>query len=319
MSFLSSVSTSEKLVIPSETADLGYSQFNLFLIGCGGTGSFVVQHLARLMASGDLAAERIAGLTLVDFDIVEPKNVARQLFTPADLGRPKAEVLARRYASAYGIRIGYLVAPFEEDMLGESHPRRQPAHAYPSRLERWIVHAVRKEILTGVQKLSGARQAVYWFDAGNGESTGQVAWGNTSKLDLVRKGIGQPIVEYLPYPPLVFPEIVDPTKDKNEIPESCAEAVQVGRQGLNINSIMGVFVAEMIRQFLEGKLSIHYCSYGLERLYLWKLNPLPTNGWKPAPLKQKKPPIEKIRWLFYLTTYLENNLSGILVSQVNKE
>jgi PRTRC genetic system ThiF family protein len=267
MSFLSSVSTLEKLVIPSETADLGYSQFNLFLIGCGGTGSFVVQHLARLMASGDLAAERIAGLTLVDFDIVEPKNVARQLFTPADVGRPKAEVLARRYASAYGIRIGYLVAPFEEDMLGENIPGG--SLRTPTLLVGAVDQAgVRKEILKGVQKLSGARQAVYWFDAGNGEITGQVAWGNTGKLDLVKKGIGQPIVEYLPYPALVFPEIADPARDTGQglsipLPESCAEAIQDGRQGPNINAMMGLLTIEMVRQFLTGKLSAHYVAVDL--------------------------------------------------------
>ncbi len=53
---------------PSETANWDTQSFNIFLIGCGGTGSFVTQHLARLMASGDLAAERMAGLALVDFD-----------------------------------------------------------------------------------------------------------------------------------------------------------------------------------------------------------------------------------------------------------
>ena len=58
MSFLSSVSTLEKLVIPSETADLGYSEFNIFLIGCGGTGSFVTQHLARLEDANLVAVVR---------------------------------------------------------------------------------------------------------------------------------------------------------------------------------------------------------------------------------------------------------------------
>ncbi len=267
MSFLSSVSTLEKLVIPSETADLGYSQFNLFLIGCGGTGSFVVQHLARLMASGDLAAERIAGLTLVDFDIVEPKNVARQLFTPADVCRPKAEVLARRYASAYGLKIGYITEPFTRKMLGETIPAGNLRN--PTLLIGAVDKAeTRLEIYTAMKKHSGYRQAVYWFDAGNGESTGQVAWGNTIKLDLVKKGIGQPIVEYLPYPALVFPEVADPARDTGErssiLPlESCAEAVQGGRQGPNINAMMGLLTVEMIRQFLTGKLSVHYVAVDL--------------------------------------------------------
>jgi PRTRC genetic system ThiF family protein len=267
MSFLSSVSTSEKLVIPSETADLGYSQFNLFLIGCGGTGSFVVQHLARLMASADLAAERIAGLTLIDYDIVEAKNVARQLFTPADLGRPKAEVLARRYASAYGLKIGYICEPFARNMLGEAIPAGNLRN--PTLLIGAVDKAAaRLEILNAVKKHAGYRQAVYWFDAGNGERTGQVAWGNTARLDTVRKGIGQPIVEYLPYPPLVFPETIDPSKDSDEVPATCADALQAGRQGLNINSVIGVLMAELVYQFLEGKLSIHYIAIDLNSFTL---------------------------------------------------
>jgi PRTRC genetic system ThiF family protein len=253
----------EKLVVPSETADLGFSRFNLYLIGCGGTGSFAAQHLARLMASGSLPASRIGDLTLVDFDRVEAQNVGRQLFIPTDIGKPKAEVLARRYSTAFGLKIGAITVPFIRRMLGEIIP------AGSFREPTLLIGAVDKaaarlEILTSAKKYSGYRQAVYWFDAGNSHSTGQVVWGNTAEEKLVRKGIGQPIVEYLPYPPLVFPETIDPSKDEDDIVESCAEAVQNERQGLNINALMGLLLAEMLRRFLEGVLTAHYIAVDLE-------------------------------------------------------
>ncbi len=260
-------SISEKLVIPSDSADLGYSQFNLFLIGCGGTGSFTAQHLARLLVSGGLAAERIAGLTLIDFDRVEPKNVGRQLFTPADVGEYKAKVLAKRYGAAYGLKIGYIPERFTQKMLGDAIPAGNLRN--PTLLIGAVDQAAaRLEIFTAVKKHCGYRQAVYWFDAGNGDSRGQVVWGNTANPELVRQGRGKPILEYLPYPPLVFPEIIDPSKDTIAAPLSCADAGLAGLQGPNINAVMGALVVEMLRQFLEGRLTTHYIALDLDSFAL---------------------------------------------------
>lgn len=57
---------------------------HVVLMGCGGIGSPALQYLA---------AAGIGRLTLVDSDIVEESNLQRQtIFTPADIGRAKAEV-----------------------------------------------------------------------------------------------------------------------------------------------------------------------------------------------------------------------------------
>jgi hypothetical protein len=55
------------------------------VVGCSGTGSVVVELLARLM---------VGRLILIDHDLVEAKNLNRILgATAADVGRPKVEVL----------------------------------------------------------------------------------------------------------------------------------------------------------------------------------------------------------------------------------
>ena len=60
---------------------------HVVLIGCGGIGSPALQYLA---------AAGIGRLTLVDSDVVEASNLQRQtIFTPADIGRPKAELAAQ--------------------------------------------------------------------------------------------------------------------------------------------------------------------------------------------------------------------------------
>ncbi len=59
---------------------------HVVLIGCGGIGSPALQYLA---------AAGIGRLTLIDSDVVDLSNLQRQtIFTPADIGRPKAEVAA---------------------------------------------------------------------------------------------------------------------------------------------------------------------------------------------------------------------------------
>lgn len=55
------------------------------LIGCGGLGSNAA---AMLVRSG------VGHLTLVDFDVVEPTNLNRQLFFVDQIGAPKVEALA---------------------------------------------------------------------------------------------------------------------------------------------------------------------------------------------------------------------------------
>jgi len=57
---------------------------HIVMIGCGGIGSPALQYLA---------AAGIGRLTLVDSDVVEESNLQRQtIFSPADIGRPKAEL-----------------------------------------------------------------------------------------------------------------------------------------------------------------------------------------------------------------------------------
>lgn len=62
------------------------AQAHVVLVGCGGIGSPALQYLA---------AAGIGRLTLVDDDVVDVTNLQRQtIYTPSDLGKPKAETAA---------------------------------------------------------------------------------------------------------------------------------------------------------------------------------------------------------------------------------
>ncbi|APC94742.1 tRNA threonylcarbamoyladenosine dehydratase [Francisella tularensis subsp. novicida] len=61
---------------------------NIFIAGCGGVGSFVIEALARA---------GIGKLTIVDMDVVDPSNINRQLVAlHSTIGVPKVEVMQQR-------------------------------------------------------------------------------------------------------------------------------------------------------------------------------------------------------------------------------
>lgn len=57
----------------------------LHIIGCGAIGSTVAENLARF---------GLTKISLYDFDVVEPHNIANQMFTQEDIGKPKVIAVA---------------------------------------------------------------------------------------------------------------------------------------------------------------------------------------------------------------------------------
>lgn len=74
------------------------------MLGAGGTGGYVAPYVFRLLHMLD----RPARFVVCDGDIVEPKNLDRQNFVPADLGENKARVLAERYSTVLGMETEYV-------------------------------------------------------------------------------------------------------------------------------------------------------------------------------------------------------------------
>ena len=56
----------------------------IHIVGCGSVGSTVAEMLAR---------NGLTKFVLWDFDVVEPKNLANQMFRQADVGRLKVEAV----------------------------------------------------------------------------------------------------------------------------------------------------------------------------------------------------------------------------------
>lgn len=58
---------------------------NIHIIGCGAIGSTVAESLVRL---------GLTNIVLYDYDFVEPKNIANQMFRSIDIGKMKTEALS---------------------------------------------------------------------------------------------------------------------------------------------------------------------------------------------------------------------------------
>jgi len=73
------------------------------VVGCGGTGSYVVTQLAKMA----LALEELNGIqihvTVIDDDIVEKHNTCRQLFSKSDIGLYKSNVIVSRVNRFFGL------------------------------------------------------------------------------------------------------------------------------------------------------------------------------------------------------------------------
>lgn len=265
-----------RIISPSQTARLANSKWQIFQIGSGGTGSHLVSHIARLLTSSPVIAERIGSYTIVDGDRVEAGNVGRQLFVAPDIGAYKAEVLATRYSKAYGVSLGYVCEYLDPGFVDTLVPRGSLLS--PSLIIGAVdTAAARKLIYREIRKVQGERNTIWWMDAGNGRETGQVVLGNTDQADLLRAGLGEAFIEYLPYPAVLFPDLIDEELDAQAAELSCAEAVAQDEQGPNINAQMGLLMAEMLRGFLLGELRWAVATVTYKNMHIegWEI----TDSW----------------------------------------
>ena len=88
-----------------DSTKLEFIPRSIYVVGCGGTGSAIVPSLLRLRAESIAIGGKGFGITLVDGDFVEEKNLLRQNFCRDDLHKNKAKALAERYGDAFGKEI----------------------------------------------------------------------------------------------------------------------------------------------------------------------------------------------------------------------
>lgn len=211
------------------------------MLGAGGTGGHIAPHLYRLL----YALDRPVRFIICDGDVVEQKNLVRQNFIPADLGENKAQVLAERYSSVFGMETEYVPTFIEteerlKELLTPECWRTTPYYdseviceeviligAVDNNKSRQLCHRVFQQ----------AKELIY-IDSGNGEYTGQVVC-----------GVRRAFKTY--YPPIgtAYPDVLEET-DKFPTELSCAEASVSAPQSMAANITAATMVVDMIYNIL---------------------------------------------------------------------
>lgn len=202
---------------------------SITLIGAGGTGSVLMQHLARINKSMIALGSKGIILTCVDDDVVTHANLGRQLFTLADLGRHKSTVMVERINRFYGTNWKSIPKRFSPDVA-----------AMPELPGNIIITCVdnvatRKEVynyITNCSLLDHHERYcnLYWIDTGNGKDFGQVV---LSSENLNTKNVLD-----------LFPDMEE--NEKLDDTPSCSLAEALDKQDLFINSFIALSAAQMV-------------------------------------------------------------------------
>ena len=212
---------------------------SIALVGCGGTGAQVARIVGRIMYDMRRARLHTPKLILIDPDVVEEKNVGRQLFTPADasLGLPKAEVVGKRLNAALGLDIAWIAEPVSADQ----------------HLDRWGSQLVISCVDNHLARRELHRTRGILIGAGNHRDGGQVIIGNSTDVDLIKRQIDgrQGKYAYLPTEGVLFPSLLEPEIQSLQPEASCAELVLRGEQDVLINDWMACVVGQYVYALLR--------------------------------------------------------------------
>jgi PRTRC genetic system ThiF family protein len=220
----------------------------VLLAGCGGTGSHIAQALARIAAH--LRASRTElRILFCDGDIVEEKNVGRQLFTPADIGHNKAQVLAARFNHLFGLAIEALPEMATVDRLaaiGGIKKRYGGKNDSLGLLIGAVDNAVARKTLHGALRAQSCWNL--WLDCGNHEHAGQVVVGSHTEPAALKDAIKVGICTKLPAPSLIYPDLLAATERRRR--EDCAAAMEDNLQGLMVNMQIAAIAAAYLDALL---------------------------------------------------------------------
>jgi PRTRC genetic system ThiF family protein len=224
----------------------------LILVGCGGTGSWLAPAVVRLARAWQEHDHRRVSVDFVDPDHIEAKNIWRQNFCGAEVGQNKAEALALRYSTAWGFPITAWPCPYASEFLYADN-----------RAEVTILlgcvdnGSARRSLATSVGHL-GYRNVptVWWIDAANSRSSGQVLVGSGNEPRSLAHAFG--LGDYcsaLPSPSMQHPELLDTQPDAVQAePGDCADLAIQHSQSLTINQIMAAHTADILNRLVSGHL-----------------------------------------------------------------
>ena len=235
-----------------------HKQVELYLVGCGGTGSWLAPSLCRIARTLNEKG-KVTNLIFIDPDVVEQKNVLRQNFCDAEIGLNKAQTLALRYSLSWGVSIEALPALFNPEIVARDYYQRE--HKLKI-IIGCVDNAIARQSIA--QSLSqyqtwhtrDVATELWWLDCGNHSNSGQVLIGSHLSTEMDVYKFHELGCIKLPAPCLQHTELLKPKSEElsnNAI--SCAELALLNAQSLTINQRMAAEAASYLVQMITGKLN----------------------------------------------------------------
>lgn len=251
------------IVMPRE-----YSSLRFIVVGAGGTGSFLIPAVARLIFELKQQQDKPVSMLIVDPDVVESGNIPRSNFCAAEVGRCKAQTLAERITMAWGLETKFSCEKFDPNKhLKESASDYRSLTVIVGCVDNHIARRDIHEAIDGFRGYSSSDAPnLWWIDGGNGRSSGQVLLGsNTKRIKPEQHFMGTSICRSLPAPSLIHRDLLTEEKTSPETERlealSCPDRIRLGEQSLNINQRVAVEMADMLTAMFVTRTLKRFASY----------------------------------------------------------
>ena len=270
---------------------------HLWLIGCGGTGSWLAPAVARV-ARQMKERGQTAHVCFVDPDSVSEINVHRQNFADAEVSGYKALTLAARFSQAWGVEITALQARFTVELFNARCRWYNPGLTV---LIGCVDNAAGRQVMAEIVRrqedyLRGdAAPRIWWLDAGNGHTSGQILLGNTFDGDRLRKAFVLPDrCNALPAPSLQYLDLLVPRPEERRAAAqrmSCEQMALANAQSLTVNQMVAAIAADyLVGLTLTQQLKSFatYFDLGSKSMRSRYVTPEALAAFTPAPKKGQK-------------------------------
>lgn len=227
---------------------------NVAVVGCGGTGSYLLPQLAQMnyllrKLSGDTC-----GINVIAFDPsnVRETNTGRQNFWPNSIGKPKAKVLIEQLNMGYGTQWDY-------EIRSASKFNHHDIDFVMS-----CTDTIKSRMAIG-ENHKNENNNMVWIDGGNSESDLTVCVGHLSTPKNTMK---------IPNWFDLYGETMGHVED--DLTKSCTHDQSVQRQTWGINQQCAMLMARVLWRFLRHgstNKGLHYCDIKEERIDSLEIDP----------------------------------------------
>lgn len=226
------------LSVPSDWID---SEIRVAVIGCGGTGSSMLDELFRMHSLLVRIEHPGLSVTAWDGDSVSEANVGRQRFWPCDVGWNKAELLINRYNG-----FGETDWRYEDRMLDAASTARLRPDVLIT-----CVDSPEVRVMVGEVGRERATADTLWIDTGNDANSGQVVMGHWGGRDVSERRVDLRLPNVLD----LYPGLKGQTADDQP---SCSVAAAIEKQDFGINQRVAAEASGLLWRLIRyGEIDRH--------------------------------------------------------------